>query len=129
MNTMSQCALALTLATAATAAAAQTCFPVGVSFTVFGRAGVERVSLSDGSASKIAVLTMDPPLCVIDKRYSNDPQGRISVTRMQLVNASPPLDVPLMVTGTLVTRNAPEYFFLPSSISVVPPTMRIPPAR
>lgn len=108
---------------------AQTCYPVGAYMTLLGRAVAERVQLSDGSPKDIWMLAMDPPLCVIDKRYSQDPQGRISVSRVQIVGPVPPAGVPLMLTGTLSTRNAPQYFIVPTALSVVPPNVRLAPGR
>ena len=108
---------------------AQMCYPVGAYMTLLGRAVAEHVQLSDGSSKDIWMLAMDPPLCVIDKRYSQDSQGRMSVSRVQIVGAVPPTGVPLMLTGTLSTRNAPQYFIVPTALSVVPPNVRLAPGQ
>lgn len=68
---------------------AQMCYPVGAYMTLLGRAVAERVRLSNGSSKDIWMLAMDPPSCVIDKRYSQDTQGKMSVSRVQIVGAVP----------------------------------------
>ena len=107
----------------------QSCYPVGTTMTLLGKAVPESIQLSDGSAKTIWMLAMNPPLCVIDKRYSQDPQGRISVSRIQIVGPNPPTGVPIMLVGILSTRNGPQYFIVPTQLSVVPPNVRLAPGQ
>lgn len=97
------------------------CYPVTTNLTVFGTAVRQDVELSDGSTKAVWMLAMDPPLCVIDRRFSRDAQGRIAVSRIQLIGPPPPPNVPLAVTGVLSTKNAPEYFIMPTAMWVTPP--------
>jgi hypothetical protein len=71
---------------------------------------------------------MDPPLCVIDKRFSQDAQGRVLVPRVLIIGPPLPTGVTLSVTGMLMRRSAPPYYMAPTSAWVVPPTM-VPPRQ
>jgi hypothetical protein len=97
------------------------CFPVGATLTIYGESVRENVSLSDGTRSSRPGLSLNPPLCVIDKRASHDPQGRIGVTRLQLVGPPPPPGVRLGVTGMLNSASKGSYYVAPTSMWVVPP--------
>jgi hypothetical protein len=104
-----------------TAWADAACYPVGTTLTLRGIAVRETVETSDGSDKSVSMLAMDPPLCVVDRRYSQDAQGRIAVPRVELVGPAPASGASLAVTGTLSTRNAPEYFLIPTAMWVTPP--------
>lgn len=106
---------------------AQMCYPVGTPLTMLGRTVRESAQSSDGSPTEVSMLAMDPPLCVIDKRYSQDPQGRISVSRVQILGQMPPPGLAVSATGTLVTGNSPRYFIVPTAMWVVPPTVKVAP--
>ncbi|MDR5805501.1 hypothetical protein [Caballeronia sp. LZ001] len=104
------------------------CYPVGTAITLFGTAVREDVESSDGSVRTAWMLAMDPPLCVVDRRFSQDALGRLMVPRIQLIGVPPPpVRVPIAVTGTLSTRNAPQYFIVPSAMWVTPPRPPQPP--
>lgn len=103
------------------------CYPLGTSITLLGKAFSESVVMSDGSTKKVWMLSMDPPLCVIDKRFSRDPQGRVSVPRLGIVGLVPPAGKPITVVGTLNASNTVQYFIIPSQLYVVPPNVRLAP--
>jgi hypothetical protein len=114
--------LAITLCLSVNAAWADTaCFPVGATLTIYGDSVREGASLSDGSRSSTPSLSLNPPLCVIDKRASQDSYGRISVTRLQLIGPPPPPGVRLGVTGMLNSASKGSYYMAPTSVWVAPP--------
>jgi hypothetical protein len=121
------CVLSFMWASAAWAAA-PLCFPVGTTMTLRGTPVQDVMETDGGSRQPVSLLAMDPPLCVIDKRYSQDAQGRVMVPRVLIIGPPLPTGVTLSVTGTLMRRSAPPYYMVPTAAWVVPPTM-VPPRQ
>ena len=111
---------------AGTTWAAPACFPVGTNLTLRGMPVQETVETDSGSQQSIWMLSMDQPLCVIDRRFSQDAQGRIAVPRVQIMGPPLPPGVLLSVTGTLLRRSTPPYYIVPTAVWVSPPT-KVPP--
>jgi hypothetical protein len=109
-------------------AAAPVCFPVGTTMTLRGTPMQDVMEADGGSRQPVWMLAMDPPLCVIDKRFSQDAQGRVLVRRVLIIGPPLPTGVTLSVTGMLMRRSAPPYFMAPTAAWVVPPTM-VPPRQ
>ncbi|SAL40704.1 hypothetical protein AWB71_02040 [Caballeronia peredens] len=111
---------------AGTAWAGPVCFPVGTTLTIRGTPVQEITETDSGSQQSVWMLSMDPPLCVIDRRFSQDPQGRLLVTRVQIIGPPLPKGVLLSATGALLRRNTLPYYMAPTALWVTPPQM-IPP--
>lgn|GEM_PF-1579651 len=109
-------------------AAAPVCFPVGTNMTLRGTPVQDVMETDSGAQQAVWMLAMDPPLCVIDKRFSQDAQGRVLVPRVLIIGPPLPPGVTLSVTGMLMRRSAPPYYMAPTSAWVVPPTM-VPPRQ
>ncbi|BAN27499.1 hypothetical protein BRPE64_DCDS05630 (plasmid) [Caballeronia insecticola] len=103
--------------------AAPNCFPVGTTLTIRGTPVQEMIETDSGSQQPIWMLSMDPPLCVIDKRFSQDPQGRLLVTRVQIIGPPLPNGVQISATGTLLRRSTLPYYIVPTALWVTPPQM------
>ncbi|MPW23023.1 hypothetical protein GCT13_41170 [Paraburkholderia sp. CNPSo 3157] len=97
------------------------CFPVGTALTLRGTTAQEIAETGGGAQQTISVLLMEPPLCVIDPRFGQDAQRRIMITRVQLVGPPPPAPMQLTVTGTLMRRNTPQYYVVPTAVWATPP--------
>lgn len=113
----------LSLWAGAACAAQPVCFPVGTNMTLRGVPVQESIETDSGARQSVWMLAMDPPLCLIDKRFSDDAQGRVLVSRVQIIGPPLPTGVLLSVTGTLMRRNAPPYYIMPTAAWVTPPQM------
>lgn len=100
------------------AAQAAACYKDGASVTLQGNAVRQYMKMGDDSTKGVWVLALDEPVCVIDKETSEDVQGRLMVSRVQLIGMPPPEGVSLLLTGKLSTGNLSQYYIVPTALWV-----------
>jgi hypothetical protein len=100
------------------AANAANCYRNGETVTLQGNAVRQYMKMGDDSTKGVWVLALDEPVCVIDKETSEDTQGRLMVSRVQLIGTPPPEEVSLELTGKLSTGNLSQYYIVPTALWV-----------
>jgi hypothetical protein len=113
-------ACACLLVLMAGSAAAAPCYSDGDVVTLEGTASRQASHEGDASAKPAWVLALSGPICVLSANSSGQGgRSQSNVSAVQIIDATPPENARIQLTGKLVTGNVSGYYAVPTAIWVL----------
>ena len=100
-------------------AAAAPCYNDGDVVTLEGTASRQASHEGDASAKPAWVLALSGPICVLSASTGQGGRSQSNVSAVQIIDATPPENARIQLTGKLVTGNVSGYYAVPTAIWVL----------
>lgn len=74
---------------------------------------------SDAVAKPAWILSLRVPVCVLNATSGQGARQEVTVSSVQIIDAEPPENATIQLTGKLVTGNVSAYYAVPTAIWVL----------
>ncbi|SAK50107.1 hypothetical protein AWB75_01364 [Caballeronia catudaia] len=112
-------ACAWVLVLMAGSAVAAPCYNDGDVVMLEGTAARQASREGDASAKAAWVLSLSSPICVLSASAGQSGRQQSNVSAVQIIDATPPENARVQLTGKLVTGNVSSYYAVPTAIWVL----------
>lgn len=100
-------------------AAAAPCYNDGDVVMLEGTAARQAAHEGEASAKSAWVLSLSSPICVLSAGSGQGGRQQSNVSAVQIIDATPPENARIQLTGKLVTGNVSGYYAVPTAIWVL----------
>ncbi|SAL82118.1 hypothetical protein AWB74_06163 [Caballeronia arvi] len=95
------------------------CYNDGDVVMLEGTAARQASREADASAKAAWVLSLSSPICVLSAGAGQSGRQQSNVSAVQIIDATPPENARIQLTGKLVTGNVSSYYAVPTAIWVL----------